>query len=444
MNPGTLAVLLVAVLLTGCAGAASTAGRATPATQDENERRILVMIADPDINRLDLRGARSGPYRQSRAYAGTPARITQLLGAVAADFDLTPVEGWPMRSLGVHCAVFELQPDASIGDVIARLDADERVESVQRMQRFELQESNGRGVWDDPYLSLQHSLDDSGITLAHRWSTGKGVRIAVIDTGIDVKHPDLRGQIVDVQNFIADRAGAADRHGTAVAGVIASVAGNRQGIVGVAPGARLLALQACTQKNAEGRGNCTTFSLARAIDHAITAGSDVLNLSLGGPQDRLLERLLAAAIDDDIVVVAARGEGNPGAAFPASLPGVIAVGTVLTPTPAGRLVAPGQDILTLVPPDGYDYLSGSSIAAAHVSGIVALLLERAPSLHPSDIESLLVRTSRPVALKGAESLQVVSACDALATLSGTINCGDDELSEHEAGPETHANALETH
>ena len=349
-----------------------------------------------------------------------------------------------MRSLGVHCAVFELQPDASIGDVIARLDADERVESVQRMQRFELQESNVRGAWDDPYLSLQHSLDDSGITLAHRWSTGKGVRIAVIDTGIDVKHPDLRGQTVEVQNFISDGAGAADRHGTAVAGVIASVAGNRQGIVGVAPGARLLALQACTQQNAEGRGNCTTFSLARAIDHAITAGSDVLNLSLGGPQDRLLERLLAAAIDEDIVVVAARGDGKPGAAFPASLPGVIAVGSVLAPTPAGRLVAPGQDVLTLVPPDGYDYLSGSSIAAAHVSGIVALLLERAPSLHPSDVESLLVRTSRPVARKGADSLQVVSACDALATLSGTICCGDDELSEREAGPETHANALETH
>ena len=277
---------------------------------------------------------------------------------------------------------------------------------------------------------MQGSLEDSGITRAHRWSTGKGVRIAVIDTGIDVKHPDLRGQTVEVRNFISDGAGAADRHGTAVAGVIASVAGNRQGIVGVAPGARLLALQACAQQDAEGRGNCTTFSLARAIDHAITAGSDVLNLSLGGPQDRLLERLLAAAIEQDIVVVAARGDGKPGAGFPASLPGVIAVGNV--PAPAGRLIAPGQDVLTLVPPDGYDYLSGSSIAAAHVSGIVALLLERAPSMHAADVERLLVRTSRPVARKGAGSLRVVSACDALATLSGTIRCGSDETSERAA------------
>ena len=170
-----------------------------------------------------------------------------------------------MRSLGVHCAVFEVEPDASVGDVISKLDADERVESVQRMQQFELQESNERGTWDDPYLSLQRSLEDSGITRAHRWSTGKGVRIAVIDTGIDVKHPDLRGQTVEVRNFISDGAAAADRHGTAVAGVIASVAGNRQGIVGVAPGARLLALQACTQRNAEGRGSCSELQ-PRACD----------------------------------------------------------------------------------------------------------------------------------------------------------------------------------
>jgi subtilisin family serine protease len=289
------------------------------------------------------------------------------------------------------------------------------------MQEFELRQSNGRGDWDDPYFSLQRSLEDSGITHAHRWSTGKGVRIAVIDTGIDVKHPDLRGQAVEVRNFISDDSHAADRHGTAVAGVIASVANNRQGIVGVAPGARLLALQACTQRSAEGRGSCTSFSLARALDHAITAGSDVLNLSLGGPSDPLIARLLGKAIERDIVVVAARGDGKPGAAFPASLPGVIAVGSV--PAGTGRLIAPGQDVLTLVPPDGYDYLSGSSIAAAHVSGIVALLLERAPSLHAADVERLLVRTSRPLGREVTGSPRVVSACDALAELSGTVRCG---------------------
>jgi Subtilase family len=442
VRPHALAAVLIAALLAGCAGTAATARQAT-ATQEENERYILVMIADSDINRFDLRGARSGPYRQSRGYSGTPARIAQVLDDVAAEFHLTAVEGWPMRSLGVHCAVFEVESGASIDEVIARLAADERVDSVQRMQEFELQESNARGAWDDPYLSLQRSLEDSGITRAHHWSTGRGVRIAVIDTGIDVKHPDLRGQAVEVRNFISDGAGA-DRHGTAVAGVIASVAGNQQGIVGVAPGSRLLALQACTQQNAAGRGSCTSFSLARALDHAITAGSDVLNLSLGGPPDPLIERLLARAIEEDIVVVAARADDNPGAAFPASLPGVIAVGSVPAPADAGRLIAPGLDVLTLVPPDGYDYLSGSSIAAAHVSGIVALLLERAPSLHASDVGRLLARTSRPVARPGADSLRVVSACDALAAVSGSVRCGGDGPSERAISAQAPLTLLETH
>ena len=300
------------------------------------------------------------------------------------------------------------------------------------MQQFEVQESSERGSWDDPYLSLQRSLEDSGVTRAHRWSTGRGVRIAVIDTGIDVKHPDLRGQIIEARNFISAGDGAPDRHGTAIAGVIASVAGNHRGIVGVAPGARILALQACAQRNADGRGTCTSFSLARALDHAITAGSDVLNLSLGGPHDALLERLLDKAIERNIVVIAARGDDRAQSLFPATLQGVIAVGGPGAPAETGRLNAPGLQVLTLVPPDGYDFLSGSSIAAAHISGIVALLLERNPALHASDIESLLVRTSRPVGRGGADDRMEVSACDALAELSSAIRCGVDDRPERAA------------
>ena len=419
------AAVLIITLLAGCASTA-------PMADGASDRRILVMIADPDIDRFDLRGARSGVYRQSRTYSGTPARIARLLAAIATDFRLKPVEGWPMRSLGVHCAVFEIDHGVSLATVVADLDADARVESVQRMQQFEVQESTESGSWDDPYLSLQRSLEDSGITRAHRWSTGKNVRIAVIDTGVDVNHPDLRGQVIENRNFISDAARAPDRHGTAVAGVIASVAGNRQGIVGVAPGARILALQACTQRDADGRGTCTSFSLARALDHAISADSDVLNLSLGGPPDVLLERLLGKAIERNIVVVAARGDGRADALFPATLPSVIAVGGPAAPAAAGELSAPGLDVLTLVPPDGYDFLSGSSIASAHVTGIVALLLERNPALRAADIEPLLVRTSRAVVREGLDRRMVVSACDALAELSSTIRCGAANRSERAA------------
>jgi hypothetical protein len=431
--------LAFSAVLAACAAGESASRQAGA----DDERRILVMIADSDMGRLDLRGSRSGVYRQSRTYAGTPARVAKLLASIAKDHDLTSVEGWPMRSLGVHCAVFEVEAGASVDGAIAGLEADARVESVQRMQQFQLQASAGRGAWDDPYLSLQNSLSDSGITRAHRWATGKGVRIAIVDTGIDVHHPDLRGQAIEARTFIPGDARAADRHGTAVAGVIASIAGNRQGIVGVAPAARILALQACTQRSADGRGNCTSFSLARAIDHAITAGSDVLNLSLGGPPDPLLARLLAAAIGQDIVVVAAVGDAAGTAAFPASLPGVIAVGSATSPADATRLAAPGRDVLTLVPPDGYDYLSGSSMAAAHVSGIVALLLERAPALRADDIESLLLRTARPAGRIASDSARTVSACDALAQLSAVVRCDDDARVERAAQAAAPIDALET-
>ena len=420
-----LATLLAAALLAGCAGGAAMAGRSPAPTTENDGRRILVMVADPDIDRLDLRGARSGAYRHSRNYSGTPTRIARVLEGIAADFHLKPVEGWPMRSLGIHCAVFEIEAGASADAVVASLDADERIESVQRMQQFEVQQSGERESWNDPYLDLQRSLVESGISSAHRWSTGRGVRIAVIDTGVDAKHPDLRGQVSETRNFISGVASEPARHGTAVAGVIASVAGNQRGIVGVAPGARLLAYQACVQRNADGRGTCTSFSLARALDHAITVGSDVLNLSLGGPPDPLLERLLGEAIGRNIVVVAARGDDHRQALFPANVGGVIAVGGPGTPAEDGRLTAPGLEVLTLVPPDGYDFLSGSSIAAAHVSGIVALLLERDPALHARDIERLLARTSRPVGRGGADHRMVVSACDALAELSSAVHCSAD-------------------
>ena len=436
MIPRAIVLVLVAALLAGCASTA-------PIVEGASERHILVMIADPDIDRLDLRGARSGVYRQARVYSGTSPRVARILEAVAADFRLKPVEGWPMRSLGIHCAVFEIEPDASIDAMITRLDTDERVEWVQRMQQFEMQGSGGRAAWDDPYLSLQRSLEESGVTRAHRWSTGRGVRIAVIDTGIAVKHPDLRGQTIEARSFVPGGVAVPARHGTAVAGVIASVAGNKRGIVGVAPGARLLALQACTQQSTDGRGTCSTFSLARALDHAITAGSDVLNLSLGGPRDALLERLLGKAIERNIVVVTAQGDDRNRPLFPATLQGVIAVAGPAAPAEAGELGAPGLDVLTLVPPDGYDFLSGSSIAAAHVSGIVALLLERDRALHASDIEALLVRTSRPVAHDGADDRMEVSACDALAELSSAIRCGAVNRREHAAGTAA-TPALEPH
>ena len=391
--------------------AAPLPARAEVQAAASGDRLVLVMAADPSLGRPDLRGARSGAYRQSRRYPGVPSEVMREMKQLAADYGLKHVDHWPMRSLDVHCIVFEAGPEAQMETLVAQLSADARVESAQAMNRFALMGASDR---NDPYRGLQGSLDTLGVAEAQRWSTGRGVRIAVIDTGIAGAHTDLAGQVAERRDFVGGDA-ADDRHGTAIAGIIAAKAGNGLGIVGVAPGARLLALRACGQREPGGRGSCTTFDLARAIDFAIDAKVDVLNLSLGGPQDRLLERLLEQAKAQRIIVVAAAGDA--GASFPSGMDGVIAVRGDGTQAPGSALVAPGKDVLSLAPPDGYDYFSGSSVAAAEVSGIVALLLERAPELSAADAR-------RAMAATGGDAVQpVVQACAALARVGRGVECG---------------------
>jgi hypothetical protein len=426
MMPRPVAALLVMLLAAGCTSPAASRGSPGTTAAGASDRQILVMVADPEIGRLDLRGARSGPYRFDRNYLGRSPQVARVLRDLVDEYRLREVEGWPMLSLGVHCAVFTIERGATVDSVIARLAADARVESAQPMQRFELRVRRENARTNDPYRPLQRSLEDLGLANAHRWAIGRGVRVAVVDTGVDARHPELGGQVTERKSFIEDDVLAAgDRHGTAVAGIIASLAGNSRGIVGVSPGAKLLALKACVQREADGNGACTSFSLARAIDHAIVAGSDVLNLSLGGPSDRLLERLLAKAMERDVIVVAALGHAGRRDGFPASMKDVIVVGDEDSPPDARWLRAPGVDVLTLVPSDGYDYLSGSSLAAAHVSGIVALLLENSPTLRGAEIERLLARTSRGNPGAGKPQRTMVSACAALAEIADEPVCGTD-------------------
>jgi subtilisin family serine protease len=161
-----------------------------------------------------------------------------------------------------------------------------------------------------------------------------------------------------------------------VAGVIAAQADNRLGIAGIAPGARLMALRACWQRSPADT-TCDSLSLAKALSFAIERKAQVINLSLSGPPNVLLGRLIDAALERDAVVVAAVDPTLAGGGFPASHRGVVAV----TSTPggaAGTIAAPGRDIPTTQPGGGFGLVSGSSYAAAQVSGLYALLRERSP------------------------------------------------------------------
>jgi subtilisin family serine protease len=160
---------------------------------------------------------------------------------------LTQVGAFPLASLRVQCVVFQIPEERSLEEVIARLSADPLVESVQPNQFFQ---SVDTPVHNDPYARLQYGVRAVRADLAHRTATGKGVRIAVVDTGVDVEHPDLQGRVIKTANFVdgGEQNFNQDSHGTAVAGVIAARADNDIGIFGVAPEADLLALKACWQR----------------------------------------------------------------------------------------------------------------------------------------------------------------------------------------------------
>jgi subtilisin family serine protease len=386
---------------------------------------------------------------------------------------------WRMRSLGVRCLVFDLPPGRTAEQLVERLAGDPRVEAAQPVYAFEV-----LAVGRDPYSGLQHGTRSLRVEPAHRWATGKGVRGAVIDTGVDVDHPDRAGRVAKAGNFAGGRAAdfRRDIHGTAVAGLVAADAGNRLGIAGVAPDAELMALKACRQLAPDRpEATCDSYSLATAFDFALAEGAQVINLSLTGPRDPLLARLIATAIDRGVTVVAAAADqGPPG--FPASMPEVLGVrrdggGAAPDPPPAtgrpaprstagtvpaspetpssrsggravpaadsrspgtavtasGPLGAPGVDILTTVPGGGYDFFSGSSMAAAQVSGVVALLLERRPDLGPRGVARLLRETARAPsptpAATGAPATPAdpqVDACAALTALLGHGACDEPE------------------
>lgn len=404
--------LCCAVLLSGCAGQDGAAGTSRPVPQQLQDRQIIVTLA-------------SAPSELAAGTRGTLARSHGLL----------EVGAFPLLSIGVQCVVFQVPDGRSIEDAIVRLRWDPLVESVQANQVF-----GGLAVpHRDAYASLQYGAQVIRADLAHRWATGRGVRVAVVDTGVDTSHPDLRDRIALTATFVegGERTFMGDRHGTAVAGVIAADADNGIGIFGVAPEAQIIAAKACWQPARDAvEAVCSSWTLAKALDFAITGEARILNLSLGGPPDALLGRLIGKALDRGAVVVAAvMDHGSPAPGFPASLEPVIAVagsdshGSVRAPAGlarAGLLAAPGVDVLTTAPGGTYDFVSGSSLAASHVSGIVALLLERSPRLTAASVRALLAATARPMPEAGSAGSVVVrglvDACAAVARLVSTASC----------------------
>lgn len=389
----------------------------------DSERDILVTFDNRGAGISS--GGVTAPYSHRKRYSIARA-VRRDAAAVAKEHSLKKVDHWPIKSLSIYCFVYRIPEGAIREQVIAKLNADGRVENAQALQSFETSVDQTQS-YDDEYANLQYGLDVLGIAAAHEESRGAGIRIAIIDSHADRTHEDLKGRIKRTRVFANKNEAADPNHGTAVASVIGARSNNSLGIVGVAPEAELDLYVSCWSGRDGGPAVCDSFSLSKALDTMLQDPPHVLNLSLVGPHDPLLERLLKKALEAGVIVVAAAPSNEtPQKNFPSSMRDVISVSSMLAfgkdvdGDVSAHLFAPGERILVAVPTNDYDFRSGSSLAAAHVSGVVALLLNVAPAQTPESIRDILRRSQ----LQPSGEAVSINACSALNLSGLLLRCGD--------------------
>jgi len=384
-----------------------------------SDRFIIVAVDNVPAAYVAHAGGTPRGYDAVADYGAT-ARAREVLHAVEREYGLREVNAWPIGPLQIHCAVLEIPSGADRSQLLANLSKDRRVKLTQPLQTFATRTQD----YNDPYVGLQRGFQQMDVADAHPWSRGEGVKVAIIDTGADIQHPDLRDSIAAAVNFVdADDAQfRRDRHGTEMAGVIAAVANNGEGIVGVAPNARLLILKACWQAQADAdAARCNSFTLARALTAAFDAHAQVINLSLAGPDDPLLGDLIREGQHRGVLFVGAAPDTAGVQTGLMHQAGVIEVASAESHSVIDSvLYAPGSEILTLLPGGHYDFASGASIATAQVSGVVALMLAKNPGLSAASAYRVMRDTSS--SLKTADGVKGVDACAAVVTLVGQGTC----------------------
>lgn len=402
-----LLYLTLIISLAACSGLERRTDVVPMASAEERQILVMLRMAPPH-------------YRPDASYTGSyasrwgHAALHRTAEELAGEHGLKVVQQWPMPALGVECFVMEVAGRGKPAQLAKQLAHDPRVESAQAMNEFRVLGHN------DPLYPLQPSAKFWHLSELHSVTTGRRVLIAEIDTGVETNHPDLTGQIAGAENFVDASPYAAEDHGTAVAGIIVARANNGIGIAGIAPDARLLALRACWQATAnDPSARCNSFTLAKALQFAMDRRPDIINLSLGGPRDILLTRLIDAALARGIVVVAA-ADPRPGSdSFPASHPGVFAVTDEDTAVPSDAIVAPGRDIPTTLTGGRWDFVSGSSYAAAHVAGLIALLRQIRRDAHA---EQIRVALAGPRMQASSNHPPMLDACAVIAKAAATCAC----------------------
>jgi hypothetical protein len=274
-----------------------------------------------------------------------------------------------------------------------------------------------------PDAGAQYVVPKLHLVEAHKITSGDDVLVAVIDSKIDADHPDLAGVIADEYDAVGTPA-PAHLHGTGMAGAIAA----HTKLVGVAPKVKLLAIRAFSGDKDGAQG--TTFNILKGLDWAASKQARIVNMSFAGPPDPLLRDMLAKAHARGMVLIAAVGNAGPRSPplYPAADRDVIGITAtdaddkLLPQANRGAQVAvaaPGVLVLAAAPDGGYQVTTGTSVAAAHATGVAALLLARNPKLTPDLVRSLLVKSAR--AIPGAKRDIGAGVIDALGAVDAVRN-----------------------
>jgi len=302
-----------------------------------------------------------------------------------------------------------------VASVIRSLQAEASILGAQANLLFTVQQGAAASTAAD---AAQYSLAKLRLPEAHALAKGESVAVAVIDTMIDATHPDLAGVIA--ASF--DATGTPDKphpHGTGIASVIAAH-GN---LTGVAPAVKVLAVRAFGSAGSNG----TSLNILKGLDWAGKSQAGVINMSFAGPADPEMRIMFGALRAKGTVLIAAAGNAGPNSRplYPAADPEVIAVTAtdiddrLFAQANRGThiaVAAPGVNILAAAPNGSYQMQSGTSFAAAQVSGIAALLLERNPKLDAGSIRRILMSTARDLGAPGHDEQFGSGLADALGAV----------------------------
>jgi subtilisin family serine protease len=258
-------------------------------------------------------------------------------------------------------------------------------------------------VNDTYYQSYQWNLPAVGTE--EGWTITRGskkVKIAVVDTGVDLNHPDLSGKIVDGYNALDPKAPPIDDngHGTHVAGIIAADSNNGQGVAGITWYNPIIPVKVM---NAKGHGG--SFDIAQGIRWAVDHGANVINLSLGNYQIcSVMEDAINYAVNKDVVVISAAGNDNTSQpSYPAAFPGVLGVAAVDYNGNRAQfsnygdyvdVAAPGVDIPSTYANGQYAALSGTSMAAPHVTALAGLIRSINPNLKSNEVLDMIIHNTQ--------------------------------------------------